>query len=214
MIIQLNNLLPFPIKELDYRNSNIWGVENVIFDSSNFYLVKATSGKGKTTLLSSIYGIRKDYDGEILIDSVNIKKYSLNKFATLRKKKLSYIFQGLDLFDDLTVYENIEIKNKLTKFKTKTEILEFLNILNILDLEKRKIKTLSFGQKQRVAIVRALCQPFEFLLLDEPFSHLDNDNIKKSFDLIEKECRKQNAGLILTSLSTNYEIDFTKTFNI
>jgi putative ABC transport system ATP-binding protein len=75
----------------------------------------------------------------------------------------------------------------------------------------QKTKTLSYGQKQRLAIIRALCQPFEFLLLDEPFSHLDNTNINIAWQLIQTEAKKQNAGIILTSLGNNYQLDFDQT---
>lgn len=208
MNIILNNLLPYPIKELDYSNSDIWGIEKVSFEYKKNYLVRANSGKGKTTLLSAIYGIRKDYEGDILLDLVKVKSLKNSKFSELRKKEISYVFQGLDLFDELTVIENIRIKNNLTKHKTEQQIEELLKKLEIESLKNRLIKTLSFGQKQRVAIVRALCQPFKWILLDEPFSHLDSENILKAYDLISEECTKNNAGLILTSLSTNYGLSF------
>ena len=67
---------------------------------------------------------------------------------------------------------------------------------------ERKCQTLSYGQQQRVAIVRALCQPFEWLLLDEPFSHLDEQNSTIALELIQEVCAAHNAGLIVTSLGS------------
>jgi putative ABC transport system ATP-binding protein len=64
------------------------------------------------------------------------------------------------------------------------------------------------GQQQRVAIVRALCQPFEFLILDEPFSHLDDRNSKISLELIAHEASQQNAGFVLTSLDDDDSFPF------
>ena len=69
---------------------------------------------------------------------------------------------------------------------------------------------MSYGQRQRIAIIRALCQPFDFLLLDEPFSHLDADNIQKAIDLILEICNAENAGMMLVSLGEDYGISFDK----
>jgi putative ABC transport system ATP-binding protein len=68
-------------------------------------------------------------------------------------------------------------------------------------------KTCSYGEQQRIAIIRALQQPFDFLLLDEPFSHLDDANRKKAMDLMEEESRKRNATIILADLR---EIEYFK----
>lgn len=210
MKIHLKNLIPLPIKELEYSNSDIWNNENLIFEKGKSYLVKAVSGKGKTTLLSVIYGLRKDYEGEVFFENENIKTYGLNRWTKIRKLKLSYLFQGLDLFQELTVLENILIKNKLTSYKTKNEILEYTELLQITNLLHKKTDKISFGQRQRVAIIRALCQPFDFLLLDEPFSHLDNENTKIILNLIRKECKEKKSSFILSSLNNEYDKNFDK----
>ena len=74
--------------------------------------------------------------------------------------------------------------------------------------------TLSYGQRQRVAIVRALAQPFDYLLLDEPFSHLDTANIKIATDIIQEACVQQKAGLLLVSLGDAYLFDYDKRVEI
>jgi len=70
------------------------------------------------------------------------------------------------------------------------------------------------GQKQRVAILRAICQPFEFILLDEPTSHLDIDNSRIVLKIVLDEIIKQDAGLILTSLSDEITFNFDNTLNL
>jgi ABC-type phosphate/phosphonate transport system ATPase subunit len=75
-----------------------------------------------------------------------------------------------------------------------------------------KAGTLSFRQQQRVAIIRALCQPFEFLLADECFSHMDTSNTRKAYDVIREECKKQEAGLLLTALHSMKEADIDQRF--
>ncbi len=83
--------------------------------------------------------------------------------------------------------------------------------LEIDSLTHKKAETLSYGQRQRVAIIRALCQPFELLLLDEPFSHIDNHQITKASELILQEVESNNATLILASLGNSYNINYENT---
>jgi len=80
--------------------------------------------------------------------------------------------------------------------------------LNVAPLLGKMCKHMSFGEQQRVAIIRSLCQPFEYLLMDEPFSHLDKGNIKIACELIRDKCVKNNAGLILTTLGEHYELEY------
>ncbi len=214
MNIQLQNLIPRPIVELGTDNSEVWGVENLTFLPNVLYLISASSGRGKTSLLSTIYGIRKDYNGTLLIDDKNAQKFSPNDWAELRINKMSYVFQGLDLFSQFTVLENIALKNDLTAKKTTAEIIDLAKQLDIESLLNRKAGILSFGQRQRVSIIRALCQPFAFLLLDEPFSHLDSENADKALKMIVNEVKSQNASMILTSLGEQFDFEFDRTVRL
>ena len=164
-------------------------------------MVEAPSGKGKTSLLSVIYGLRPDYRGEVYLDDTDISRLDGRSWSKIRKKKLSIIFQGLELFDRLTALENIRLKNSVTEFKSDMEIRHMSEQLGIDRFLEKKAGILSFGQQQRVAIIRALCQPFEYLLADECFSHMDRENSERAFHLIGDECERQDAGLILTSLN-------------
>ncbi len=168
--------------EVPLRGSAIWEADSFIFSPGRSYLVEAASGKGKTSLLSVIYGLRKDYRGSLYIDDKNALGLKLREWSKLRKHKVSYIFQGLELFDDLTALENILLKNKITGYKSSGQIMEMAERLDIAASLSKKCSILSFGQKQRVAIIRALCQPFEYLLADECFSHIDKKN---SFDAMK-----------------------------
>src|SRR6185295_14901973 len=133
---------------------------------------KAPSGTGKSTLIAYLYGIRKDFSGTIRFG--NDSSISLKQWSELRNKKIAVVFQDLRLFPQLTAMENIQLKNSFSKSKTEEEIIQLAAKLGIDHKLKSKCGNLSLGQQQRVAIIRSLCQPFEFLLLDEPFSHLDD----------------------------------------
>lgn len=88
------------------------------------------------------------------------------------------------------------------------EILSFFEQLGIADKINVKAGKLSFGQQQRVAFIRALCQPFDFIFLDEPISHLDDDNSRIMGELIIAEAKAQGAGVIATSIGKHIELPY------
>jgi len=206
MTIRLEYLIPLPLLEQQLGKSEFWEHPGMDFEPGISYLVEAPSGRGKTSLLSIIYGLRKDYRGKVFIDDKSISLFSEKEWSAMRKNRLSFIFQGLELFDELTAIDNIRLKNSITRQKTEDEIRVMAGRLGIEDFLQRKTGILSFGQQQRVAIIRALCQPFDYLLADECFSHMDRNNSGVAFELIQEECKARNAGLILSSLNSNEEI--------
>jgi putative ABC transport system ATP-binding protein len=201
MTIRFEKMIPLPMLEQDTSGSEVWEAESLLLEQGKFYVVEAPSGKGKTSLLSVIYGIRTDFRGGVYLDDRPLGSFSLKEWSQIRKKRLSFIFQGLELFDDLTALDNIFLKNRITGYHSIDRIMEMAGKLGIEPFLNRKAGILSFGQQQRVAIIRALCQPFDFLLADECFSHMDRENSLTAFHLIREECEMRDAGLILTSLS-------------
>jgi putative ABC transport system ATP-binding protein len=201
MIFRFEKMIPLPLLEQDTAGSEVWEAESLLLEQGKSYLIEAPSGRGKTSLLSVMYGIRSDYRGEVFLDDSNIESFSWRDWSVLRKKRLSIIFQGLELFDDLSTLENIQLKNDLTGFVSNERIGEFAKALDMEPYLHRKAGILSFGQQQRVAIIRALVQPFDFLLADECFSHMDKENTLKAYQLIQEECEIRKAGLVLTSLN-------------
>jgi ABC-type lipoprotein export system ATPase subunit len=199
MDIQFDQVMPHPLASIQHGSDSIWS-DSVMLKGGHKILLNASSGKGKSTFTMSVMGLRNDYNGTIRMDGRDIKQFSIDEWVAYRQNKLSVVFQDLQLFPNLSVAENLLLKNQLTEFKTENEIREFLDILEIGHKWNEPCRLLSMGQQQRVAIVRALCQPFEFLILDEPFSHLDDRNSTISLELIAKEASKQNAGFVLTSL--------------
>lgn len=209
MEIRFSNVIPAPIPEKDILQSEIWDKE-LTFVSGDRKLIYADSGKGKTTFINIIFGTRKDYSGNVFINDKNIKDFKISAFTNLHKSSLSIVPQGLSLFPDLSLIDNIIIKNKLQNHQTPERIAAMIEMLGLTGFEKRKAGKLSFGQRQRVAIIRALCQSFDFILLDEAFSHLDATNIKIAWNLIKEESDKQNAGIIVTSLSQEFDTNLNK----
>lgn len=191
-------------------SSEVWS-KNFEFQPNSKYLVKAVSGSGKSSLFNFMYGLNNRYSGSILFNDTSISSFTDTDWTTIRKQQIAIVFQGLKLFPELTALENIQLKNTLTNHKTETEILEMMSQLEVDQLAHKKAETLSYGQQQRIAIIRALCQPFKFLLLDEPFSHIDEAQIANAITLVNKEVATNQATLIIASLGDTYNIDYTKT---
>ena len=207
--ITLQNTLPEVFAGKDSIDSDIWHKE-VEFERGHFYQIEAASGTGKSSLCSYIYGYRNDYQGIIGFDRNNIRQLGVKEWVEIRKRSLSMLFQDLRLFPELTAMENVLLKNSLTGFKKKKEIKDLFLQLGIVDKIDVPIGKMSFGQQQRVALIRALCQPFDFLFMDEPISHLDEVNAKIMARILTEEAVKQGAGVIVTSIGKHLELDYTK----
>jgi len=110
--------------------------------------------------------------------------------------------------------ENVLIKAKLAGTAGKGEIEALASELGMAGSMDKKVKVMSWGEKQRVALIRALVQPFEWLLLDEPFSHLDPANREKACAAIGRETARRKAGLIVTCLDENRWFDYTVTVRV
>jgi len=203
MILEFKSVLPFPLKDYLHSSESVWK-NNFSLTFPQKVILNASSGKGKSTFINMVYGLRMDFEGLVLLDGKDISNYTLDEWVALRRMDLSVIFQDLQLFGDLTLLENLKLKNQLTNHKTETEISEMIELLGLTGKENQVCKTLSYGQQQRVAIIRALLQPFKLLLMDEPFSHLDEENTAIAFSLINTESDKNKAGYILTSLGSKH----------
>lgn len=208
--ITLQNTLPrvFVGAENDghVKASRVW-LHDVEFKRGVHYLVEAESGTGKSSLCSYIYGNRRDYIGTIRFDSHDISKFSIGQWCEIRRRSLALLPQEMRLFPELTAMENIMIKNRLTGRFTRAEIQQMLERLEIGDKADRKACHLSVGQQQRVAIIRAISQPFDFIILDEPVSHLDTRNNLVVARLILQAADEYGAGIITTSVGNPLLLD-------
>ena len=207
--IHLDKTLPNVFLQRTDIESDIWR-QQVTLEKGKTYLVEASSGTGKSSLCSFIIGYRKDFDGKILFDGRDSRKLTTSDWTKLRQSHISMLFQELRLFPELTAMENIEIKNSLTGFKTKGEIEQWFEALGIADKMQSPVRLLSFGQQQRVAMIRALVQPFDFLLADEPISHLDDENSKVMAHIMTEEARRQGAGIVITSIGKHMDLPYDK----
>lgn len=207
--ITLNKVLPHVFSHVQGLVSDVWN-EEITFHKGHYYLLEANSGKGKSTFCSYLIGYRRDFDGNILFDAQNINALTIKDWAEIRTRQVSYLFQELRLFPELTALENVLIKNNMTHFKTKAQILDWFEELGVADKVNVKIGQMSFGQQQRVALIRSLVQPFDFLLADEPISHLDDDNSNAMAQVLLREATHQGAGVIVTSIGKHLALKYDK----
>ncbi len=184
------------------------------FERGKSYCVEAASGVGKSSLLHFIGGYRRDYEGQICFDGRDIKTFSPSEWSMLYRTGLAYLFQDLRLFPSLTASENVQLVNQHTAFRSQEEIKALFERLSIADKRDTPVRLLSWGQQQRVAAIRALCQPCSFLLLDEPVSHLDDNNAAVLAALIREEQLKCGFGIIATSVGKPLPIDYDQTIRL
>lgn len=180
-------------------SSQVW-MKKLEFSRGKDYLVEAESGTGKSSLCSFLYGNRHDYKGSILFNKVDIRNFTIDDWCDIRRTHLAYLPQEMLLFPELTAFENIMIKNRLTDRYAAHDISRMLDYLEIGHKADVAACRLSVGQQQRVAIIRALCQPFDFILLDEPVSHLDARNNLMVARFITKVADDNGASIITTSV--------------
>lgn len=193
--------------------SDLW-LREITFRKGEYYLVEAASGTGKSSLCSYLYGARRDYSGRILFDGTDCRTLSVAQWGALRRRSLSMLFQDLRLFGELTVAENLALKNNLTQFVTPERIERLLEAAGIADKKDTPAEKLSFGQQQRVAFIRGLCQPFDFMLLDEPVSHLDAANGEVLSALLLEGAQAQGAGIIVTSVGSRLRLPYHNIFTL
>ncbi len=211
--IGFNSVVPNVFSQSGDLTSDIWN--NIVqFDKGGLYLVEADSGKGKSTFCSYILGYRHDFSGTVTFDNISTKSLRVSDWVGIRKLHISYLFQELRLFPELTALENVEIKNKLTNFKSRKQIVDWFELLGIGDKLNSLVGRMSFGQQQRVALIRALVQPFDFLLADEPISHLDDGNSKVMGEIMMQEALAQGAGVIITSIGKHIALNYQKVFKL
>ena len=211
--IALNNTLPRVFAGHDGIHSDVWQ-QDIVLERGKRYLISAESGTGKSSMCSYIFGYRQDYSGVITFDGTDIRSLTIDQWCDIRQRHIAYLPQDMRLFGELTAMENVELKNRLTAFKSRDEILKLFEVLGIPDKVDSLASKLSIGQQQRVAIIRTLCQPYDFIMLDEPVSHLDEENNRIVAGIITDEAARQGAGIIATSVGNHLQMDVDFTFNL
>lgn len=209
--IELKHVLPEVFAGRELLHSEIWE-QQVSFEKGKSYLIEAASGTGKSSLCSFLFGYRKDYQGMICFDQLDIRNFSVSRWVQIRQQEIGMLFQELRLFPELTASENVLIKNKLTGYRSLNQIKTWFEELGIEDKWNQPVGKMSFGQQQRVAFIRMLCQPADFFFLDEPVSHLDSVNGGIMARILTEEMVNQGSGILVTSIGQRLDLNYS--FNL
>jgi ABC-type lipoprotein export system ATPase subunit len=213
MHLSLEDILPLYFEQQRKETSEVWG-KTLRFDKGEFIKIVAPSGSGKTSLMHFLYGLRKEYSGTIRYGDAKAKELTATQLSTYRSDKLSIVLQDLRLFPEQTVLQNLEIKRQLNPFHPPEKIKEMAARLGIDSKLNSRCGTCSYGEQQRVAVIRSLLQPFDFLLLDEPFSHLDNRNAEMAMELMLEEAKARGAAIIFADLERVDFFPFTRLYHL
>ena len=211
--IRLEGMLPKVFENESIPNSEVWR-SDVVFRRGERWLVEAASGGGKSSLCAYMFGSRTDYLGRLYLNDVDVSGIPVAEWQRLRRCHIAYLPQELALFPELTALENIRLKASLAGDVQEERIAGWLKELGIDSRADYPVGRMSIGQQQRVAIIRSICQPFDFIVLDEPVSHLDEENNRIAARMVMREADRQGAGIITTSVGNRLLLDSLKTIKL
>ncbi len=171
-------------------------------EEGEYLSITGPSGAGKTTLVSILGGLNSPTKGKVLFRGKDLFSFDEQKMSIWRNKTIGFVFQFYHLIEELTVLENIALPSLLDRKRTKTSFKEarkLLQYLEIEDKEKYVPSQLSGGEKQKVAIARALINNPEVILCDEPTGNLDKESATKIITLLEELNINENKTLIIVT---------------
>jgi len=170
---------------------------NISIKAGEMCVIQGTSGSGKSTLLNCIGGLDSADSGRIIVAGNSVEGLKGEKLADYRRKNLGFIFQFYNLVPNLTVRENIQVCEYLSK--SPLDMNEILEVLNMTEHADKFPAQLSGGQQQRCAIARALVKNPKVLLCDEPTGALDSKTSRDILMLLEKINARYNTTMIIVT---------------
>ena len=176
---------------------------NCSFEKGKIYTISGPSGSGKTTLLYAMAGLLDHVQGEVRIGDTELLTERRRTRDRIRLEKIGIVFQNLNLFDFMNVEDNILVPYYLRKqkisMKVRRQIAEYLDLLNLGQIQKKQISSLSGGEQQRVAIIRAITSAPQMILCDEPTASLDSENVYIFMEALLKLQRESRSTIIIVT---------------
>lgn len=157
---------------------------------NGFYFIVGKSGCGKSTLLNILMGLMKPDSGEVYVDGENVTNFTKDRGNVYLRDEIGIIFQHYNLFEDLSVKDNLEIAISIKGIVDRSNLDTLLLRYDLYDKLDQKVSTLSGGEKQRLALIRALISSPKILFCDEPTGALDNENGLKLMEDLRKVSRQ------------------------
>ena len=177
-------------------------------------LILGRSGVGKTTFLHLLSGLLKPINGEIDLLGTKISNLKMSEMDRFRGKNIGIVFQKPHFINSLTVKENLQLAQYISKKSDKSRIQSLLESLGIEDKANKKTQNLSQGEKQRVSIALAIVNSPKLILADEPTSSLDDLNCDKVINILKNQASKYKAKLIIITHDYRLKKHFKNTLSL
>lgn len=195
-LVELNNI------KKTYGNQRVLDDLSLVLNRGEMSIIRGKSGSGKSTLMN-IIGLLDAFDsGEYFYKGVKIKEKNKDR---VRADNIGFIFQSYNLIENLSVMDNILTTFLYSKLKVNDERMEYikylLNELRIFELKNKRASLLSGGEKQRVAIVRALAKEPELVVADEPTGNLDYENACVIEEFLKNLTKQSNTSVLVVTHS-------------
>jgi len=179
-------------------------IPQLALQSGESAVIVGPSGSGKTTLLNLIAGILSGCKGEITVGSTNVHRLNDNERRLFRLQNVGQVFQDFQLIDYLSVLDNVLLPCRIHPSVSVTKPLReraclLLNSLEMSQFKRRSVTRLSQGERQRVAICRALLLSPQIVLADEPTGNLDPANAERIVQLLLTETERSGATLMMVT---------------
>jgi len=171
---------------------------NLQIDKGSIITIKGPSGSGKSTLLSIIGTLDNADSGELLINGISIQENT--NIDKLRNKSIGFVFQFHNLISELTLEENVSLPKMIAKKQwDKDELIELFEYFDLKDRMNSFPNDLSGGEKQRVAVMRAVINNPSIIIADEPTGNLDKENALKMMSLFQKLNTEKKLTIIIAT---------------
>lgn len=182
-----------------YKDKVIFDDMSVSFDKpGKIYALLGESGSGKTTLLHILFGLDHKYTGNYFINGKNAKEFSEKDWDRCRNEEMQIVYQDFKLLNHMTVYENLQYAINENNQPTEERIKRALEEMDLQDAAKQRVNKLSGGEKQRLALARAVINQPHILLLDEPTGNLDQKNTELAMSYVQRLAQRGIMVIVIT----------------
>lgn len=210
--IHLRQTLPQVFADRDAITSDVWH-RDITFHKGKRYLIEAASGTGNhrfAAMFTATATIIRE--SSTLMSAISVHSPSMT--GQIYANTPSAFFSGVAYLSRTYRHRKHTTEEPAYQLQKRKEVLTLFEAIGIADKVNEKAGKLSFGQQQRVAFIRSLCQPFDFIFLDEPVSHLDDENGTIMGRLLTEEASRQGAGIIVTSIGKHLELDYDEIYQL